>query len=81
LGGFLARPIYLKLCQGTTTIHDKDVWKTKLPLKIKIFVWQMVQNKVVPLVSKYGFGTDLLMAYVLCVENMRMPTTFSSSAN
>jgi hypothetical protein len=38
--------MYSKLSQGATVAHFKDVWEAKLPLKVKIFTWQLVINRL-----------------------------------
>lgn len=46
-GCFSSRSIYLKLCQGTALLHFKDLWKAWIPpLKVKIFLWQMIRDKL-----------------------------------
>jgi hypothetical protein len=36
----------LKLSQGASVTHFKDIWAAKLPLKIKIFTWQLALNRL-----------------------------------
>ena len=38
-GSFSTNSLYLKLCSGNSLLHFRDVWKTKIPNKIKIFLW------------------------------------------
>jgi hypothetical protein len=38
--------MYAQLSQGTTIAHHKDMWKSKVPLKIKIFSWQLALDKL-----------------------------------
>jgi hypothetical protein len=38
--------MYLKLAQGASIAHFRDVWAARLPLKIKIFSWQLVLDKL-----------------------------------
>jgi hypothetical protein len=61
------RSMYLALSQGANVTRFKDVWRTRVPPKIKIFLWP----------SAWG----LLMAYVLFTGTWRTATTFSSLAH
>jgi hypothetical protein len=45
-GVFTVKSMYSKLSQGATIAHFKDVWEAKLPLKVKIFTWQLVINRL-----------------------------------
>jgi hypothetical protein len=45
-GIYLVNSMYRKLSQGVIIAHDKDIWKAKVPLKIKIFAWQLVLDKL-----------------------------------
>jgi hypothetical protein len=38
--------LYRKINQGPSLPHEKLLWKLKLPLKIKIFLWQMAKGKM-----------------------------------
>jgi hypothetical protein len=38
--------MYQKLAQGASIAHFRDVWSARLPLKIKIFSWQLVLDKM-----------------------------------
>jgi hypothetical protein len=37
--------------RGVIIANSKNMWKTKLPLKVKIFVWQLSNNKLQEAVS------------------------------
>jgi hypothetical protein len=43
--------------RGVSIPESEDVWKSKLPLKIKIFMWQLKNNKleVATLLKKRGW--------------------------
>jgi hypothetical protein len=45
-GSYTVKSMYAQLSQGTTIAHAKDLWETKLPLKIKIFSWQLALDKL-----------------------------------
>jgi hypothetical protein len=38
--------MYKKLSQETSVTRFKDIWKAKMPLKIKIFSWHLVLDKL-----------------------------------
>jgi hypothetical protein len=38
--------MYNKLSQGASVAHFKDLWAAKLPLKIKIFSWQLALGRL-----------------------------------
>jgi hypothetical protein len=38
--------MYEKLSHGATVAHATDVWKAAVPLKIKIFAWQLALDKL-----------------------------------
>ncbi|XP_051229964.1 uncharacterized protein [Lolium perenne] len=45
-GCFSVRSMYLKLSQGASIAHFRDVWAARIPLKIKIFSWQLALDKL-----------------------------------
>ncbi|XP_071676870.1 uncharacterized protein [Lolium perenne] len=45
-GSFSVKSMYTQLSQGKTVAHHKDMWKSKVPLKIKIFSWQLALDKL-----------------------------------
>jgi hypothetical protein len=52
--------MYAKLSQGAAMAHFKEVWAAKLPLKVKIFTWQLVLNRLPTralLAAKHGPGS------------------------
>jgi hypothetical protein len=58
-GVFSVNPIYAKLSQGASVAHFKDMWAAKLPLKNKIFTWQLVINRLPTrslIAARYGPG-------------------------
>jgi hypothetical protein len=38
--------LYAKLSQGASVAYHKDVWTAKVPLKIKIFAWQLILDRL-----------------------------------
>jgi hypothetical protein len=45
-GRFSVSSLYRKINKGPNLPHKKLIWKAKLPLKIKIFLWQMAKGKM-----------------------------------
>jgi hypothetical protein len=45
-GSYSVKSMYAKLSHGTTVAHHKDMWEAKVPLKIKIFSWQLALDKL-----------------------------------
>jgi hypothetical protein len=45
-GKFFVSSLYRKINQGPSLPREKLIWKAKLPLKIKIFLWQMAKGKM-----------------------------------
>jgi hypothetical protein len=45
-GSFSVRSMYAMLSKGTTVAHFKDLWEASVPLKIKIFSWQLALDKL-----------------------------------
>jgi hypothetical protein len=45
-GCFSIRSMYLKLAQGSSIVHFQDVWAARIPLKNKIFSWQLILDKL-----------------------------------
>jgi hypothetical protein len=61
-GSFSVKSMYAQLSQGTTIAHHKDMWKSKVPLKIKIFSWQLALDKLPSgqqLVTRHGPSNGL----------------------
>jgi hypothetical protein len=40
---FSVKSLYRKLCQGTLE-HFSDIWKVVVPMKVRIFLWQLVRK-------------------------------------
>jgi len=38
--------VYKHLCRNSYGPHNKQMWKAKMPLKIKIFMWLTLQNSI-----------------------------------
>ena len=45
-GRFSVSSMYRKLSQGATVVHSRDLWTARLPLKIKIFTWQLALDRL-----------------------------------
>jgi hypothetical protein len=45
-GKFSVSSLYRKINQGPSLPQEKLIWKANLPLKIKIFLWQMAKGKM-----------------------------------
>jgi hypothetical protein len=45
-GKFTVQSLYAKLSQGASVAYYKDVWEAKVPLKIKIFAWQLILDRL-----------------------------------
>jgi hypothetical protein len=45
-GTFSVQFLYAKLSQGAFVAYHKDVWEARVPLKIKIFAWQLILERL-----------------------------------
>jgi hypothetical protein len=45
-GKFSVSSLYHKINQGPSLPHESLLWSAKLPLKIKIFLWQMAKGRL-----------------------------------
>ena len=45
-GKFSVKSLYRKLCQGPSQLVVAGLWSAWLPLKIKLFLWQMFRNRL-----------------------------------
>jgi hypothetical protein len=45
-GVFTVKSMYAKLSQGASIAHFKDLWAARVPLKIKIFSWQIALDRL-----------------------------------
>ena len=43
---FSCKSLYYKLTEGPVLVIAMELWKASLPLKIKIFMWQMLRNRL-----------------------------------
>jgi hypothetical protein len=65
--------------RGMDVANAKSIWKTKLPLKIQIFLWQLSSNKLQTVTNiKKGRGRVVLSA--ACVGKKKILITFSLDA-
>jgi hypothetical protein len=45
-GVYSARSMYLRLSQGAAVTHFKEVWRTRVPPRIRVFLWQLIRSKL-----------------------------------
>jgi hypothetical protein len=45
-GGLSTNLIYVDLSQGAAITHFKEMWKTRVTLKIKMFLWQLIRCRL-----------------------------------
>jgi hypothetical protein len=45
-GCYSVSSMYKKLSEGATVAHARDVWAARLPLKIRIFTWQLILDRL-----------------------------------
>jgi hypothetical protein len=45
-GSFSVKSMYSLLAHGATVAHHRDMWRVAVPLKIKIFSWQLALDKL-----------------------------------
>jgi hypothetical protein len=45
-GGFSTSSIYMRLSQGAVVTHFKDVWRMKVPPRIRVFLWQLIRGRL-----------------------------------
>jgi hypothetical protein len=65
-GEYTVNFMYSKLSQGASVAHFKDLWAAKLPLKIKIFSWQLALGRLLSskhITSRHGPASG---RYALC---------------
>jgi hypothetical protein len=61
-GRYSAKSLYAKLSQGATVVHWRDLWQAAVPLKIKIFAWQLALDKLpsaLQLATRHGPSNGL----------------------
>jgi hypothetical protein len=45
-GDFSTHSLYNRMSQGGAVPHFKEVWKTRVPPKIRIFLWQLIRGRL-----------------------------------
>jgi hypothetical protein len=45
-GRYSTRSTYLALSQGANVTSFKDVWKTRVPPRIRVFLWQLIRGRL-----------------------------------
>lgn len=61
-GQFTASSLYLALHNGAAPFQAMDIWKARIPTKIKIFLWQLVRDRLpsgVEVQKRHGRGDGL----------------------
>jgi hypothetical protein len=43
---FSTKSIYCRLSQGAAVTHFRDVWRTRVPPRIRVFLWQLLWGKL-----------------------------------
>ena len=78
-GRFSVRSLYRTLYRGTPMKHFNHVWKIVIPLKIWVFLWHLIRNRL-PSTTTSIVVEVLATADVPFADNMRIPITSSSIA-
>nr|XP_051229140.1 uncharacterized protein LOC127346942 [Lolium perenne] len=45
-GVFSAKSLYCRLSQGAAVTHFREVWRTRVPPRIRVFLWQLLWGKL-----------------------------------
>jgi hypothetical protein len=45
-GTFTAKSVYLALTQGASVTCFKEAWRTRVPPKIRVFLWQLIRGRL-----------------------------------
>jgi hypothetical protein len=40
------KTMYAQLCRTDADVHNKRIWKAKMPLKVEVFMWLLQQNAI-----------------------------------
>ena len=75
-GSFSMKSMYSHLCSNEVGIYFKDIWKAKMPLKIKIWMWLINHNAILTKdnLLKRNWSGDLSCAF--CNETETIPHIF-----
>jgi hypothetical protein len=73
-GSFTVSSMYAKLAQGATLEHFKDIWAARVPLKTRIFSWQLILDR---LPSGANVAARVAVRFVV---QLRMPSICCSNA-
>jgi hypothetical protein len=65
-GRYSTRSTYLALSQGASMTSFKDVWKTRVPPRIRVFLWQLIHGRL-PSSDQVAKPWGHPMAYALYV--------------
>lgn len=61
-GQFSVKSLYAKLTKGPTLAISRGIWQVRIPLKIKVFLWQIFRNKLptsVNIAKRHGPSSGL----------------------
>jgi hypothetical protein len=45
-GEYSTNSLYSKLSRGGTITHFKEIWRTRVPPKIRVFLWQLIRGRL-----------------------------------
>jgi hypothetical protein len=45
-GDFTSKSVYLGLTQGAAVTCFKEAWRTRVPPKVKVFLWQLIRGRL-----------------------------------
>jgi hypothetical protein len=45
-GGYSTSSMYMRLSHGAAVTHFKDVWRMKVPPRIRVFLWQLIRGRL-----------------------------------
>jgi hypothetical protein len=45
-GVYSTHSMYLRMSQGASVTYFKEVWKTRVPPKIRVFLWQLIRGRL-----------------------------------
>jgi hypothetical protein len=45
-GVYSTHSMYLRMSQGASVTYFREVWKTRVPPKIRVFLWQLIRGRL-----------------------------------
>lgn len=75
-GSFSVKFMYSHLCHNEVGVYFKDIWKARIPLKIKIWMWLIYHNAILTKdnLIKRNWSVDQSCAF--CNESETIPHIF-----